>query len=67
MNVEEYYILDLVKYNTKKKTFIFLYFFCTSIFEMQEKGHNVLFQPRRNFDFGQLMAAVCAQRFRLIQ
>ena len=47
MNVGEYNTLDLVKDNTNT----FLYFFC-NIFEMEEKGHNVLFQPRRNLDFG---------------
>ena len=49
MNVGEYNILGLVKYNTKKKHTFFV--LCTIIFEMQEKGHNVLFQHRLNFDF----------------
>ena len=48
MNVGEYNTLDLVKDNTKKKHAFFVFFF-TIIFEMQE---NVLFQPRRNLDFG---------------
>ena len=48
MNVGEYNKLDLVNDNTKKKTV----FFCTMIFEMQEKGHNVLLQPMRNLDVG---------------
>jgi hypothetical protein len=49
-NVGEYNIIDLVKENTKKKQPFF--FFCTIIFEMQEKSHNVLFQPRCNLEFG---------------
>ena len=40
MNVGEYNTLDLVKDITKKKAHVFLY----------QKGHNVLFQPRRNLD-----------------
>ena len=50
MNVGEYNTIGLVKDNTKKKTTVILYFFCTIIFEMQEKGHNVLLQPRCNLD-----------------
>ena len=46
MHVGEYNTLDLVKYNTKKTPTIFY----TIIFETQEKGHNVLFQPRFNLD-----------------
>jgi hypothetical protein len=56
--------VDLVKDNTKKKK---TYFFWTIIFEMQEKGHNVLFQPRRNIQFGHKMAAVYVPSFKLIQ
>ena len=41
--------------------------FCAIIFEMQEKGHIVLIQPRYNLDIGHQMAAVYRQRFRLIQ
>lgn len=48
INVGEYKTLNLVKVNTKKKNVIFP--FC-SVIEMQEKGHNVLFQPWRNLDF----------------
>ena len=58
MTVEEYNTLNLVKENTKKKTTVC----CTIIFEMKEKYHNVLFQPRRNSDF-----EVYVQSFRLIQ
>jgi hypothetical protein len=48
-NAEEYNTLDLVKEYSKEKEKenVLLYFF-----EMQEKGHNVLFQPSCNFDFG---------------
>ena len=46
VNLGEYNRLDLVKDNTKKK---YIY---SIIFEMQEKGHNVLFQPRCNLDIG---------------
>ena len=49
INLGEYNTLDLLKGYTKKKKKTF---FCTIIFEMQEKGHNVLFQPRHNLDFG---------------
>jgi hypothetical protein len=51
MNVGEYNTKDLVKDNTKKKNNVILYFFCTIIFKMQEKGHHVLFQPSWNLDF----------------
>jgi hypothetical protein len=44
--VGEYNKLDLVKDNTKEKIVFF------EIFEMQEKGHNVLFQVRRSLDLG---------------
>jgi hypothetical protein len=44
MNVGEYNTLDMVKDD--------VFIFCTIIFGMQEKGHNVLFQPMRNLDFG---------------
>ena len=40
--VGEYNTLDLVKY----------VFFYSIVFEMQEKGHNVLFQFRLNLDYG---------------
>ena len=56
MNVGEYNPFDLVKDNTKKKR-VFLY-----ILEMQEKGRNVLYQPRGNLGF-----AVYVQSVRLIQ
>jgi hypothetical protein len=59
MNVGEYKTLDLVKDNSKGKK----NFFCTIIFEMQEKGYNVLFQPRCKWDFGHYMAAVYVQKF----
>jgi hypothetical protein len=49
-NVGEYNILDMVKDNTTTKTF-FSKESCT-IFEMQEKGDNALFQPRYNIDIG---------------
>jgi hypothetical protein len=42
-NIGEYNTLDLVK-DTKTKKYIF----CIFIFEMPEKGHNVLFQPRHS-------------------
>ena len=51
INGGEYNTIDLVKDNSKKKTRCFFCFFYI-IFEMQEKGHNVLFEVRRNFDFG---------------
>jgi hypothetical protein len=50
MNVGDYNTLDLVKDNTKKKQ-AFKRNKCTIIFEMQEKGHNVLFQPRHKLYF----------------
>ena len=52
MNVGEYNTLDLVKDNTNKKTCVFYIFFCSIIFEMQEKGHNIILQFRQNLDFG---------------
>jgi hypothetical protein len=44
--------MDLGKDNTKDKNNHSSVFFCTIIFEKQEKGHNVLFQPRGNLGFG---------------
>jgi hypothetical protein len=45
----------------------FFVFYMYHFFEMQEKVHNVLFQPRRNLDFGHSMAAVHVQSFWLIK
>jgi hypothetical protein len=66
MNVGEYNIRS-GKRKYKEKNNCFFVFVCTIIFEMQEKGHNVLFQHTHNLDFGHLMAAVYVQSFRLIQ
>jgi hypothetical protein len=44
-NVVEFNTIYLAKDNTKKETTFLLYFFV-------QKGHNVLFQPRCNLDFG---------------
>ena len=67
-NVVEYNTIDLVKVHTKKKNRCsFVFFLYHHLWNAREKGHNVLFQPRCNLDFGHWMAVVYVQSFRLIK
>jgi hypothetical protein len=49
INVGEYNTLDLVKGNTNKKTTVYILFFGTITFEMQEKGPNAVAQMQFQF------------------